>query len=40
MYIDKGITEKDIDKTLDGVQETIDLINKRIKELKKSSGEK
>ena len=35
MYIDKGITEKDVQKALDGTNETIKLIGERIKELQK-----
>ena len=38
LYIDKGITEKDVEKALNGVNETIDMINERIKELRKENN--
>ena len=34
IYIDKGITEKQVQKSIDECYITIDIINKRIKELK------
>lgn len=33
-YIDKGITEKDVQRAIDGTRETLKLISQRIKELK------
>ena len=35
MYIDKGITEKDVEKTIENMKKLIEDINKRIKELEK-----
>jgi DNA replicative helicase MCM subunit Mcm2 (Cdc46/Mcm family) len=35
-YIDKGITEKDVDKTIEELKKQEKLINERIKELKKA----
>lgn len=34
MYIDKGITVKDVELTIEGINHTIDLINERIKIVK------
>lgn len=35
MYIDQGITEKDVEKTIENLNKLIDDINKRIKDLQK-----
>lgn len=35
LYLDKGITERDVQQTIDNLNKTINLINEKIKKLKK-----